>query len=229
MVLVTNILELSFKLTERGNQSSTIILACLLLCSAVIALSKLNNPNLFRYVTKSFFRLKTQESDFNDDSRLKLGTTLLLHFNFIVTSTSCLFLYFLYYFSYINAFFYSLIFSFYFIIIQQVGFRFASLFTGEVQISHYVGSITKQIWHFSGLIFLLLALAWSLNINRDFSFAILYLFIFITLNLIRLIKGVLVSFKIGIRWYYLIMYLCTLEILPTFLFYHFLIKGYLNF
>lgn len=224
MILVTNILELSFKLTERGNQSSTIILSCLLLCFAMVAISKLYNPDLFRNITKSFFRLKSQESDFNDESRLKLGTSLLLNFNFIVTSTSCLFLYLLYYFSDTIAFYYSLFLSFYFIIIQQVGFRFASFVTGEVQISHYVGSITKQIWHFSGLILLLLALAWSLNTNRDFNFSILYLFIFITSNLIRLIKGVLVSFKIGIRWYYLIVYLCTLELLPSFLFYHLLIK-----
>ncbi len=161
--------------------------------------------------------------------RLKMLQTQPLNFNFIIASTNCFFLFFSYYFSDTNAFFYSLILSLYFIVIQQLGFRLASFLTGEVQITQYVGSITKQIWHFSGLILLLLALAWSLNINKDFSFSVLYLLIFITLNLIRFTKGVLVSFKIGIRWYYLIVYLCTLEILPTFLFYHFLMKGHLSF
>lgn len=227
MYLTTNILELSFKLTERDNQSSTIVLVCLLLCFAFVALGKLNNPDLFRYVTKSFFSLKLQESDFNDESRLKLGTSLLLNLNFIITSTICFFLFFSHDFSTTNAFFYSLIISLYFIIIQQLGFRLTSFLSGEIQIMHYLGSITKQIWHFSGLILLIVALAWSLNTNLNFSF--LYLIFFIALYIIRLIKGVFISFKIGFRWYYLIVYLCTLEFLPTYVFYHTIIYGYLNF
>ena len=229
MILVTNILELSFKLTERGDQTSTTIFFCSLLCFALVALGKLNDPDLFSNVTKNFFRLKLQESDFNDDSRLKLGTILLLNFNFIIASTNCFFLFFSYYFSDTNAFFYSLILSLYFIVIQQLGFRLASFLTGEVQITQYVGSITKQIWHFSGLILLFLALTWSLNTNMNFRFILIFIFFFITLNLIRLIKGVFVSIKLGIKWYYLIVYLCTIEILPTYLFYHLIINGYLDF
>jgi hypothetical protein len=229
MNIRTNILELSFKLTERMNQSSTIIVSCLLLCAALIALSKLNNPDLFRTVTKSFFSLKLKESDFNDNSRLKLGTSLLLNFNFIITSTICLFLFCSYYFSDTNALFYSLIFSSYFIIIQQLGFRLAALLTGEIQIKFYVGYITKQIWHFSGFFLLIVALVWSLNKSTGSSSSVIYIIYFIILNLIRFIKGVSVSFKIGIKWYYLILYICTLEILPALLFYHFIINAYLGF
>ncbi len=60
MILVTNILELSFKLTERGDQTSTTLFFCSLLCFALVALGKLNDPDLFSNVTKNFFRLKLQ-------------------------------------------------------------------------------------------------------------------------------------------------------------------------
>ena len=65
MSITTNIIAVSFQITERGNESIKIILAILLLCAAIIALSKFNNSDLFRCVTKNFFRFKLLESNFN--------------------------------------------------------------------------------------------------------------------------------------------------------------------
>ena len=79
MRLTTIILEVSLQITERGNESIKIILAILLFCVAIIALSKFNNSDLFRNVTKSFFRFKLLENNFNDETRISLWTSMLLN------------------------------------------------------------------------------------------------------------------------------------------------------
>ena len=67
MKITTNIIAVSLQITERGNESIKIILAILLFCVATIALSKFNNSDLFRGITKSFFRFKLIENNFNDE------------------------------------------------------------------------------------------------------------------------------------------------------------------
>ena len=72
MRLTTIILEVSLQITERGTQSIKIVLGLLLFCVSIIALSKFNNSDLFRNVTKSFFRFKLLENNFNDETRISI-------------------------------------------------------------------------------------------------------------------------------------------------------------
>ena len=93
MKITTNIIAVSLQITERGNESIKIILAILLFCVATIALSKFNNSDLFRSVTKNFFRFKLLESNFNDENRIGFAASFLLNINFILSLTICFFLF----------------------------------------------------------------------------------------------------------------------------------------
>ena len=220
MKFTTNIIAVSFQITERGNESIKIILAILLFCVATIALSKFNNSDLFRSVTKNFFRFKLLESNFNDENRIGFSASFLLNINFILSLTICFFLAFTNFVSGNEALIYALCFSAYLIIIQQISFRLVALLSGENMVSEEIGVLTKQIWHMAGLLFLIIALIWALNQQSTLTVSRFYFIILLTLFAFRYIKGIFLCHKMGIKWYYLFLYLCTLEIMPSLLLYN---------
>lgn len=220
MRFTTNIIAVSLQITERGNESIKIILAILLFCVATIALSKFNNSDLFRSITKSFFRFKLIENNFNDDNRIGFGTSILLNINFILSLTICFFLAFTNFVSGNGALIYALCISAYLIIIQQISFRLVALLSGEHMVSEEIGVLTKQIWHMAGLLFLIIALIWALNQQSTLTVSRFYFIILLTLFAFRYIKGIFLCHKMGIKWYYLFLYLCTLEIMPSLLLYN---------
>jgi hypothetical protein len=220
MKITTNIIAVSLQITERGNESIKIILAILLFCVATIALSKFNNSDLFRSVTKNFFRFKLLESNFNDENRIGFAASFLLNINFILSLTICFFLAFTNFVSGNEALIYALCFSAYLVIIQQISFRMVALLSGEHMISEEIGVLTKQIWHMAGLLFLIIALIWALNQQSTLAVSRFYFIILLTLFAFRYIKGIFLCHKMGIKWYYLFLYLCTLEIMPSLLLYN---------
>ena len=220
MKITTNIIAVSLQITERGNESIKIILAILLFCVATIALSKYNNSDLFRSVTKNFFRFKLLESNFNDENRIGFAASFLLNINFILSLTICFFLAFTNFVSGNEALIYALCFSAYLIIIQQISFRLVALLSGEHMVSEEIGVLTKQIWHMAGLLFLIIALIWALNQQSTLAVSRFYFIILLTLFAFRYIKGIFLCHKMGIKWYYLFLYLCTLEIMPSLLLYN---------
>jgi len=220
MKITTNIIAVSLQITERGNESIKIILAILLFCVTTIALSKFNNSDLFRSITKSFFRFKLIENNFNDENRIGFAASFLLNINFILSLTICFFLAFTNFVSGNEALIYALCFSAYLIIIQQISFRLVALLSGEHMISEEIGVLTKQIWHMAGLLFLIIALIWALNQQSTLAISRFYFIILLTLFAFRYIKGIFLCHKMGIKWYYLFLYLCTLEIMPSLLLYN---------
>ena len=229
MEITTNIIAVSLQITERGNESIKIILAILLFCVATIALSKFNNSDLFRNVTKNFFQFKFLESNFNNDNRIGFAASILLNINFILSLTICFFLAFTNFVSGNEALIYALCFSAYLIIIQQISFRLVALLSGEHMVSEEIGVLTKQIWHMAGLLFLIIALIWSLNQQSTLTVSRFYFIILLTLFAFRYIKGIFLCHKMGIKWYYLFLYLCTLEIMPSLLLFNFLLKDLVYF
>ena len=220
MKITTNIIAVSLQITERGNESIKIILAILLFCVTTIALSKFNNSDLFRSITKSFFRFKLIENNFNDENRIGFAASILLNINFILSLTICFFLAFTNFVSGNEALIYALCFSAYLIIIQQISFRLVALLSGEHMISEEIGVLTKQIWHMAGLLFLIIALILALNQQSTLAISRFYFIILLTLFAFRYIKGIFLCHKMGIKWYYLFLYLCTLEIMPSLLLYN---------
>jgi hypothetical protein len=229
MKITTNIIAVSLQITERGNESIKIILAILLFCVTTIALSKFNNSNLFRSITKSFFRFKLIENNFNDENRIGFAASILLNINFILSLTICFFLAFTNFVSGNEALIYALCFSAYLIIIQQISFRLVALLSGEHMVSEEIGVLTKQIWHMAGLLFLIIALIWALNQQSTLTVSRFYFIILLTLFAFRYIKGIFLCHKMGIKWYYLFLYLCTLEIMPSLLLYNLVLQDLVYF
>ena len=78
--------------------------------------------------------------------------------------------------------------------------------------------------HISGLTALILDLPWLLNSQWNEQFSFFAIALFSLIYLIRLIKIISFSFQENISWYYIILYLCTLEIFPIYMFVHVFLK-----
>lgn len=210
-------LQISFELYERQTQITSILLMIVLVCSSIIGIGRINNPQFFLLVGKGFFKLKSQEKSFSEGTRLSGGASFALILNFFISLTLCSFLLF---FSNSNLWFSllaALIVSFSYILIQQVGFRITSFFSGQSEITENISLVTNQVWFLGGIVFLLIALFWVLNMRFKDVFGIIFLVVVFIITMFRFIKGFLIAYRSRIRWYYIFLYLCTLEILPVFI------------
>lgn len=98
---------------------------------------------------------------------------------------------------------------------QRLALLLAGFLSGERQKLKANKSFLNIINYYIGLMLLPTLLVWLLNpglstimINSIFT-------IFILLHFYKIIKGILIAFQNKITWYYIILYLCNLEILPV--------------
>jgi hypothetical protein len=102
-----------------------------------------------------------------------------------------------------------------------------SIFVGDPEILEQGRVITKQIWFFSGVFFLVLSLFWILNIDYKNYFLLSFSIFLLVSIFARALKGLLFAARNRYSWYYIFLYLCTLEILPVLVVYK-LIHMYLK-
>lgn len=79
-----------------------------------------------------------------------------------------------------------------------------------------------------GLIYFACALIWILNPSLQNSLVQVVIWSFIVENGIRILKSILVVYNQGVSWYYIILYFCTLEILPLFVVYYFVLRKFVD-
>jgi hypothetical protein len=104
-----------------------------------------------------------------------------------------------------------------------LGFMFTSALTGEKSLFNtYLSQTWTNMLSFS-LLFFMLALIWVLNPSFNHLMSQLFIYLLIAFYLFRFIKLLITSLGAGVRWYYLFLYLCTLEILPMVLIYHYVV------
>jgi hypothetical protein len=207
-----------FKLLERETQLSTQLLLIVIFCFFLIGWSGMRTNGFFNLLVKNFFKFSTKEKEFKETLKINFGSNLLLTINFFLSLSLCVFLVFQNYLTVWNASLLAIVSSFLFLFLQQFGFRFVAFLAGVNDITDAIVSVNRNVWQFGGIVLLILATIWTLNLNQNTILTIIFFVILILMLLLRIIKGLLLSFKKRIRWYYFILYLCTLEILPAFVF-----------
>ena len=207
-----------FKLLERETQLSTLLLLIVIFCFFLIGWSGMRTNGFLSLLVKNFFKFSTKEKEFKETLKINFGSNLLLTINFFLSLSLCVFLVFQNYLSVWNASILAIISSFLFLFLQQFGFRFVAFLAGVNDITDAIVSVNRNVWQFGGIVLLVLATIWTLNLNQNTILTNSFFVILIFMLLLRVIKGLLLSFKKRIRWYYFILYLCTLEILPALVF-----------
>ncbi|MDP4685123.1 MAG: DUF4271 domain-containing protein [Crocinitomicaceae bacterium] len=80
----------------------------------------------------------------------------------------------------------------------------------------------------NGLIYTLIALVWILNPQWSFALMMLFTVLLFLFAVARIIKNSYLVLTEGVAWYYIILYFCTLEILPLFVAVNYIRMNFLN-
>lgn len=76
-----------------------------------------------------------------------------------------------------------------------------------------------------GIIYFILALVWMLSSVDETLFATIAIWTFFVESIIRILKSIIIVYSKGVSWYYLILYFCTLEIIPLIVIYYVLTRN----
>lgn len=218
-------------LTPREETYTMFLIAILSLSFLLISLSRNVNSRSLGTVIEIFFRdSETMEVHLKENMRMGSFSSLVLIGNFFISFALCNFIFFhriLLFDDGISmwlAFLTPLI----LFITETFGVFIAGLLSGESKRLSIVILNTLTISQFAGILFTLIALFWIMNPGADKLFLSLFLAIVALREISRLLKSSISVLSGGIRWYYLILYLCTLEILPLFVVTVYVMKDFLK-
>ncbi len=203
-----------FELIERASQMNSYLLFVSLLSLTFIAYARISTPDALTLSWKRFWKLSRVESFGFDDEKIRPETQSLLLGNFFISFCLSTFLFFLTYFQRIEAFVLALVFVLGFLIFQLINFRIALLITDNWKLVSGISEINKQVWSFSGLVYLGISFLWLIYGQSNNLLNISFVVLFIAAYIWRLIKAWRACVQANLEWYYLILYLCALEILP---------------
>lgn len=215
MTILSLLLSVEFELLERNTQLTTILLTISLISTVLVGLSTFGVQNLMVSLIQNFFRLNQKEKEFKEALKVGIGSGALLFLNFIVSFTLCGFLFFQNNFDGLLTWLISFGITFSFIILQIFGYRFVAFVSGTKEIVEGISIINKNTWQFGGILLLMLSYLWILDSKNEMIYRIVFISVIGFMVLLRVIKGILFSLNRRISWYYFILYLCTLEILPA--------------
>ncbi|NRA10524.1 MAG: DUF4271 domain-containing protein [Crocinitomicaceae bacterium] len=109
-----------------------------------------------------------------------------------------------------------------------VSMRLTGLITGEYEVlkAPFIMKIlgTQSI----GLIYFICAMVWVLNPDYKEVLVQVVIWTFVIESILRIIKSILVVYVQGVPLYYIILYFCTLEILPPFVVYYFVMQDFIG-
>jgi hypothetical protein len=209
----------------------------LFLSFLLLALGKRLEPRILEISFKSFFTLGTPDSLQKFEVRFSSTGFVLLAFNFMISLWVC-FTLFVQHIGSIESTQWmvlgyeltslELALSTLIIIIFLIVYNFLGLFitlwlTGE---NNLMRIFLTQSWVnilFFGYFFFALGVIWLLNPSASNYFFDAFKYLFIAFYVIRFFKTIIASLLEGVSWYYIILYLCTLEILPIIVLVHYTI------
>lgn len=107
-----------------------------------------------------------------------------------------------------------------------ISMLFVGILTGERQI--FIEPLAMKIVgaQMLGIFYFVLALISTLYALDQTLFLQIVVGAFLIESLVRIFKSVVVVMAQGVSWYYIILYFCTLEILPLFVAYYVILKGF---
>jgi len=215
MTILSLPLSVEFELLERNTQLTTILLTISLISTVLVGLSTFGVQNIMVSLIQNFFRLNQKEKEFKEALKIGIGSGIILFLNFIVSFTLCGFLFFQKNFDGLLPWIISFVITMFFVILQIIGYRFVSFITGTKEIIEGISIINKNTWQFGGVLMLMLSYLWILDSKNELIYRLVFISIIGFMLVLRILKCILFTFNRRISWYYIILYLCTLEILPS--------------
>jgi hypothetical protein len=226
----TEIREVPEVLNYRMETYTLILIAILSLSFIMIALSRMSNGRSLKTVTGIFFGNTAVEQVLKENMRLGSLSSILLILNYFISFSLSIFI-FLNRIIIIEAV-WSLLFAIgipiIWFLMETAGLFMVGWLTGEQKkiIPAVLNTLTGD--QFIGLLLSVLCLFWIMNPELNRIFLVFFISLICLKFVTRLLKNSIAVLSAGVTWYYLILYFCTLEILPLFVAYYYVMKNFLE-
>jgi uncharacterized membrane protein YuzA (DUF378 family) len=198
-----------------------------LLSLTFIAYARISTPDALSLSWKRFWKLSKIESFGFDDEKIRPETQSLFLGNAFVSFSLSTYLFLLTYFERLDALGLAFAFVGSFLIFQLLNFRLALFVTDNWKLVSHIAEINKQVWSFVGLVYLGLSFLWLIYGQANSLLQQAFIIVGLSGYVWRLIKAWRACLQANLEWYYLILYLCALEILPILFVWHWVSGEYI--
>ncbi len=211
------------ELTVREHPITVVVGLGMFLSFVLIALAKLLQPEVYAVLLKSFTKGKQLSSFIRESFPVLKGASILLFANYLLSFS--ILLYFVLSLPKFEMAGELLIVTLTPIVFFLFGIGtlvVGMLLTGEKEI--FLAPILMKIngAQLLGLYSSVLVFLWALGFINQIVFVELCIWGIFTENIVRIIRSFQFVLTAGVSWYYIIIYLCTLEILPLLVLYYYL-------
>ncbi len=211
-------------LLEREKSIDLLFLGLLILTTLILLFIRSNNPHFFRQLFQLFFSFGYSKETKKDKIYLNPFLTILLLINFLLGVSMCLYMTLIDLGSGMHAWILPLSLSVGYFLFRILSLAFVSLITGETSLMNRIFMHLLYGFQLFGIIATLIAWFWHFNTPYTPYFKLFFVSFLILLYILRIYKGSLTNLQEGVPWYYIFIYLCTLELLPIGVAYYFFIK-----
>lgn len=218
-------------LDPREQSYTMLLIGILSLSFLMISFSRNNNARSLITVVEVFFReSSTVEIQLKENMRIGSLSSIILLLNYLISFSLCNFIFFQRIILLDDTASMKLAFSipFVFLSVETLGVLVVGLLSGEWKHISFTLLNTFNIAQFSGILFSVIGLFWIMSPSADKLFLSLFLAVISLKILSRLLKNSMAVLGNGIRWYYILLYLCTLEILPLFVISNFVLRSFIK-
>jgi hypothetical protein len=214
-------------LTPRDPVFSPLIGLALFLSFVLVSMSKLMKANMFEALATSAIKVQGIQAYLRESFPLNRRASFLLLANYLISFGLVLYLlsdlslFRLRYEWWVN-----LIVPAALLFWSVLSMLFVGLLSGERQVFAEPLSMKIVGAQMLGIIYFVLALISTLYPIDELLFVQIVLGIFLLESVLRIFKSILVVLARGVSWYYIILYFCTLEILPLFVAYYVILRDF---
>ena len=192
----------------------------------LIAFARLARPNVYAAMSVGMIKTTTVRAHIKETFPLNKRGSILLLINYLLSSSLVVYLC-------LSAFelenldrvVVSLVAPFALLVGNLLSFFLTGWVTGEYDLIKDAVIMKILGAQSIGLIYFLCALIWVLNSDYQNVLTQIVIWTFIIESSLRILKSVKAVYSQGVSWYYIILYFCTLEILPLFVVYHFVLQN----
>lgn len=215
------------ELTLRDHSITLIVGIGLFLSFLSISLAKLIKSDVYSAMIVSLTKTTGLRTFTKESYPVNKVDTFLLIFNYLIAASTVLLILFNTQDIYVEGSLQkALAIPFLILLWSLVSMLFVRIITGERQV--FVEPFIMKLVgaQFLGLFYFLLSLIFTLN-SFDHSFLVnIIVWSFLIESIVRVFKSISVVYLRGVSWYYIILYFCTLEILPLVVAYYFILGSF---
>lgn len=221
MLQVINLVEIPTELIPRTKSFDIFTVASLLVSLVAIATARYSRENVYKNLGFAIIKGKSLSSFIKESLPNNEWSSHLLIINYFSSSFLLLLLMFGYLdFSLNSIHLTALAIPIIYFIWDFFSMIFILILSGEKRILGGYMEIKLVNIKWLGIINFIAAVLWILNPNIGYYVLVGVMAFFVVNLLLTWIKGLTVALANGATWYYIILYLCTLEILPILIIYY---------